>query len=113
MTELLSGPTLYIIGVLVVAILAMFLGKLNLRKKMPSIDIILKYAHVAVNAVEKLADNGQYANLEPAERHARKKADAIQFIETALKNEFGIEPNVVLRYLIDMAIEAVLKQLGE
>lgn len=113
MTELLSGTTLYVVGILVIVVLAIWAGKAGIRKKVPSIDIILKYAQVAVNAVEKLADNGQYANLTPEERHARKKADAVQFIETALKHEFGIEENVVLRYLIDMAIEAVLKQLGE
>jgi len=112
MTELLSGTTLYIVGVVAVALLALLVGKLNLKKKMPSLDIILKYAQIAVTAIEKLSETGQYDGLEPAERHARKKADAMQFIESALRTEFNIEPNTVVRYLIDMAVEAALKQLG-
>jgi len=111
MIDILSGPTLYIVGVVAVVIVALFVGKLNLRKNVPSLEVILKYAQIAIRAVEKLSDNGQYEGLTNEERHARKKADAIAFIENALKNDFGIEPNAVMRYLIDMAIEAALKQM--
>ena len=113
MVELLSGTTLYVVGVVAVVLVALVIGKFNVKKNVPSLEVILKYAQVAIRAVEKLSDNGQYAGLDPAERHARKKADAMQFIEEALRTEFNIKPNAVMRYLIDMAIEAALKQMEE
>jgi len=112
MIELLNGTNIAIAIVVIIALVALFLGKLGLRKKMPSLEKILKYAQIAVAAVEKLSDNGQYTNLPAPERHARKKEDAVRFVIESLQSEFGIKVAPTLKYIIDMAIEAALKQLG-
>lgn len=111
MIDFLNGPVLTTIIIIIVAVSAMFLGKSGFLRKVPSLDTILKYAQVAVTAIEKLSDNGQYANLPTPERHARKKEDAVKFVEESLRSEFGVKVTPVLSYLIDMAIEAALKQL--
>ena len=109
--EILTGTTLTVVLVVVAAILGLAVGKFNLKSKIPAIDEILKFAQVAVEAVEKLSDNGAYAGLSKEERHVRKKADAMRFVEEALSVQFGISMTPVLRYVIDMAIEATLKRL--
>lgn len=109
--DVLFSPTVLAVVVAVfVAVAALVLGRFT-KGKEDLVEKITKYARLAVDAVEKLADNGKFDSLTPAERHSQKKREALEFVRTALKEDFGIEPNQVTMYLVDIIIEAVLKQL--
>lgn len=72
-------------------------------------DRIIDLAGVAVMAVNKLRDNGQYDDLSDTARNLARKNDALQIIEEGLKAE-GIKPNPTLMAFAGYAIEFVLKR---
>lgn len=96
---------LVIVGV---AVGAVVLGRLF--KTNPAVLArITSIAGTAVLAVEKLAANGEFDSLPIVQRHAAKKAKALEIIELGLRAE-GIVPNSAMMALAGFAIEAVLRQ---
>lgn len=102
-----TGIVIFLV-LLAVIILAIYLGgKVGATDMMPRIT---RLAGVAVLAVEKLADNGNWSHLPKGERSAAKKNKALEIIELGLTSE-GIKPNPTLMMLAGFAIESVLKSM--
>lgn len=105
----LVGATLFL-GVLGgVAGILLFTEKVSGGKLL---DTIMELAKTAILAVEKMADNGQFDDLTPEERHSAKKKMALKIIEDGLR-AVGVKPTPILMSLAGMAIEALLKQIDK
>lgn len=95
------------IGLLGVIVLAVILTSAFKGKNNSTLQTIEHLAGTAVQAVEKLANNGQFDNMTVDQRHAAKKAAALDIISNGLKAQ-GITPNPALMSFAGFAIEAVL-----
>ena len=74
------------------------------------VETVVNVAKAAVAAVEKLSDKGQFDNLTPEERAAKKKALAVDYVKQALVAA-GVKPSPMVLSVVDFAIEAAVKAL--